>query len=194
MKVITLNREFGAGGHSIGTEVAKRLGIEFYDRDIISGAAKANGIDIEAVESEEEEISRADTFFRTISPIAYDSKDVIFEAEKKVILDVAAKGPCVILGRCADWVLEQAGIETFDVYIYADEESRYNRVAELIGSEDSAEIKRAIKRHDHNRYAFYHYYTDRDLYDFRNYDLMLDSGALGYEACIETIVNLAKNI
>ena len=110
MKIITLSREYGAGGHSIGTEVAKRLGIEFYDKDIIAGVARESGIDESLIASKGEEISTAESIIRAITPISYDQKDLIFETERNVIIDIAKKGPCVILGRCADILLKKPAL------------------------------------------------------------------------------------
>ena len=81
MRVITIDREFGAGGHSVGRAVAKRLGIEFYDRDIIDETAKGSGFSPKQVEEQEESVSRADAFFRAISPVSYDAKETIFTYE-----------------------------------------------------------------------------------------------------------------
>ena len=105
MRIITLSREYGAGGHSVGQRVAAELGIEFYDRDIIRNSAEELGIDPGLLEAEEEAITRTEAFIRSINPISYDRKDSIFGAESSVILKLAAKGPCLILGRCADAVL-----------------------------------------------------------------------------------------
>ncbi len=193
MKVITLSREFGAGGHSIGKKVAAELGIELYDKDIIKGVAKKSGIDPEIIFKEGEEISRKDTFIRSINPISYDQKDAIFDAEKSVIIELAKKGPCIILGRCADVILAEAGIETIDVFIYADAAHREKRVSELLEISNPSDIQREMKRHDHNRRSYYSYYTDKELGDYKNFDLMLDSGALGNDLCAKLICEAARN-
>lgn len=193
MKVITLSREYGAGGHSIGREVAKQLGIEFYDRDIINEAAKKSGIDPALIAAEGEEISRADSFIRAITPISYEQKDAMFEAQRNVIIDIAKQGPCVILGRCSDTILKKAGVPSLNVFLYADDASRAKRVSELINSTDPVEIQKAIKRHDHNRHSYYAYYTEEKWGNYKNYNLMLDTGALGYEECVKIIVDAAKN-
>ncbi len=192
MKIITLSREYGAGGHSIGTEVAKRLNIEFYDKDIIAGVARESGIDENLIASKGEEISVAESIIRAITPISYDQKDSIFEAEKSVIVDIAKKGPCVILGRCADIVLKEAGLETLNVFLYADADSRIKRVGELLGTTDEALIRKAIRKTDHDRHSYYTYFTYQKWGDYKNYNLMLDTGALGYEKCIDIICQAAR--
>ncbi len=193
MKIITLSREYGAGGHSIGREVAKELGIEFYDKDIIAGVAKESGIDEALIADKGEEVSIAESIIRAITPISYDQKGVIFDAEKNVIIDIAKKGPCVILGRCADITLKEAGIDCLNVFLYASDEAREKRVGELIGSTNRAEIQKAIKKTDHDRHSYYTYYTYQKWGDYKNYNLMIDTGALGYEASIKLICEAYKN-
>ena len=105
MKVITISREYGAGGHSIGTKVAEELGIEFYDKDIIKEAARAMGMSPDQLAAADEHITKADSFIRAITPISFDYKDTIFNYERDFILKTASKGPCVILGRCAGEIL-----------------------------------------------------------------------------------------
>ncbi len=192
MKVITLSREYGAGGHTIGHAVAKELGIEFYDKDIIKKVALEMGVDSALIEKEGEEITRADSFIRSITPISYDQKETMFEIEKKVIIDIAKKGPCVILGRCANIALAEAGIDTIDVHIYGDDVHRAARVSELIGSTNPSEITKTMKKIDHDRHAYYTYHTGHRWGDQKDYNLMLDSGALGYDTCVKLICAVAK--
>ena len=145
--IITVSREYGAGGHSIARRVAQELGIEIYDRDIIRSAVKDTGLDTSIVEHEEEEISRGSAFLRMIAPAAYvDQREAIHEIERKAILMLAAKGPCVILGRCADAA----------------------------------------------RHSYYQQFSGRRWGDFHNYNLMLDSGLLGYDACVKLICEAAR--
>ncbi len=192
MRIITLSREYGAGGHSVGQRVAAQLGIEFYDRDIIRGSAEELGIDPALLEAEEEAISRTEAFIRSINPISYDQKDAIYGAESSVILKLAAKGPCLILGRCADAVLRDAGVPSLDVFLFADEAHRAKRVGELIGSSDAGTIRRAMRRTDQARHAYYTHYTGKTWGDYRNYHLSLDSGVLGYGTCGELVVEAAR--
>ena len=192
MRIITLSREYGAGGHSVGQRVAAELGIEFYDRDIIRNSAEELGIDPALLEAEEEAISRTEAFIRSINPISYDQKDAIYGAESSVILKLAARGPCLILGRCADAVLRDAGVPSLDVFLFADEAHRMRRVGELIGSTDQGTVRRALRRTDQARHAYYTHYTGKPWGDHRNYHLSLDSGALGYDTCVRLIVEAAK--
>ena len=193
MGIITISREYGAGGHTIGKKVAEALGIEIYDKDIIRNTVRDSGLDSSVVEHEEEEISRADAIWRLITPAAYvDRRETIHEIERKVILMLAQKGPCVILGRCADAILEEANIESLNVFIYADDIHRAVRVSELIDSKNPSDIQRAIKRTDAARHTYYQSFTGKHWGDVKNYNLALDSGLLGYDACVDIICRAAR--
>ena len=192
MKIITLCREYGAGGHSIGRKVAEELGIELYDKDIIAETARSLGIDPSQLEEEEEVISRAESFIRSITPISYDRKDAIYDIQRSVILEIVKKGPCVILGRCADALLEEAGIESLDVFLYADDAHRALRVGELHHTTSASEIARIMKKEDHDRRNYYTHYTGKFWGDRRNFNLLLDTGALGYDTCVKLICEAAR--
>jgi len=192
MKIITLCREYGAGGHSIGRQVAAELGIELYDKDIITKSVEAMGIDREDLEKTEEGISRFEAVIRAITPIAYELKDTMFETQSEVILRLAEKGPCVFLGRCADVVLREAGVDALNVFLYADEAHRSRRVGELLGTTDRGEIARALHKTDHDRRSYYTYYTGMSWGSPKNFHLMLDTGALGYELCAKLICEAAR--
>ena len=194
MRIITLNREYGAGGHSVGQRVADELGIELYDKDIIRGSAEKIGIEPAKLEAEEEAITRRDAILRSINPVSYDQKDAMFSAESNVILDLAAKGPCLILGRCANVILRAAGIPSLNVFLFADEAHRAKRVGELIGTQDAAAIRRAMKKADQNRHAYYTHYTGLPWGDLHSFHLSLDSGALGYDTCVRLICEAAREL
>lgn len=195
MSIITISREYGSGGHSIGRRVAEELGIEIYDRDIIRNTVRDSGLDAGTVEREEEEISRTDAFLRMITPAAYvDRRETIHNIERNVILMLARKGPCVILGRCADAILEEFNIDCLNVFIYADDIHRAARVGELIGSKNPTEIQRAMKKTDTARHSYYQQFTGKHWGESRNYHLSLDSGLLGYDTCVRLICEAAKGL
>lgn len=195
-KIITISREYGAGGHSIGKQVAEKLGIPFYDRDIVRETVKASGFDSELVEEEQEDVSRSNSFFKSIcsaSSIYYnDTQEAIHEVQRAVILHFAQEGPCVILGRCADDILRQAGAECINIFIHADETHRAVRVSELTGCTNATELQKMIQKKDNSRHTYYNHYTGRKWGDSHNYHMTLDSGALGYELCIKLIVEAAQ--
>ncbi len=192
MKIITINREYGAGGHTIGRAVAEELGVPLYDQDIIAATAAEMHLDVSQVENSEEEISRTENIMRHITPISYEFKDYLFEAQKKVILDLAGKGPCVIIGRCADIILRDAGIDALHVFLYADQAHRAAWVSRHLHTDDTAEIRKYMKKQEKARKAYYEVYTDHHFGDRHNYDLMLDSGRLGYDTCGKLILTLAR--
>ena len=193
--IITISREYGAGGTSIGKRVAKELGIEIYDRDIIRSTVLQTGLDAGVIEHEEEEISRGDAFLRMITPAAYfDRREAIREIERGVILGFAKKGPCVLLGRCADLILESEDIDCLKVFLYGDVLHRAARVGEIIGSQDPTEIQKAMRRTDHARRAYYQQFTGRKWGDCANYNLMLDTGLLGYDTSAKLICEAARSL
>ena len=195
MSIITISREFCSGGRPIGKQVAQALGIEIYDRDIIRNTVKDSGLDAATIEREEEEISRADNFLRMITPAAYvDRRDTIHNIERRVILMLASRGDCVILGRCADAILEEADIDCLNVFIFADDIHRAARIGELIQSTNPTEIQRAMKRTDAARHNYYQQFTGRRWGESKNYNLCLDSGALGYDTCVRLICEAAKGM
>ena len=191
--IITISREYGAGGHTIGKGVAKELGVEFYDRDIIKAAAEESGEKMPDVERVEEELTRAGVFMRIIAPSAYrDLSDNIHSIEHSIILDLASKGTCVILGRCADDIMEKANIPSLNVFLYASDIHRAARVRELIGSDNPTEIQKKMQKTDAARRTFYEQFTGKRWGDTRNYTLSLDTGVLGYDTCIQLICDAAR--
>ncbi len=197
--VITINREFGSGGHSIGEEVAKRLNIPFYDGQIVERCSIESGYAKEIIEEQGEQASNSDKWFNfpSVSYMYYQTpQDEIYLAQRRVIMDIAKEGPCVIVGRCSDYILEYANppIKCAHVLIHADYEHREKRILEKYGEVDGVDIKKRIAKKDKQRRAYYHYYTDRSWGDYNNYNLSLDSGKLGEELCVYLICEMAKKL
>ncbi len=187
--VITISREYGAGGHTVGRKVAEELGIEFYDQDIIDAAVKESGLEKPEVERVEEEITRTEIFLRMISPASYvDQQHNIRAIEQRIIVELALKGPCVILGRCADDILEKAGIPSLNVFLHAGVIQRAVRISELLGNKNPNEIQKKMQRTDAARRAFYEQFTGKKWGNSRNYTISLDTGFLGYDTCVQLIV------
>ncbi|MDO4343328.1 MAG: cytidylate kinase-like family protein [Eubacteriales bacterium] len=198
MRVITVSREYGAGGHSIGRKVAEELGIPFYDRDIVRETVKESGFEKNLVEKEEEEASKTDSVLKSICSLSgsyfHDPQEAIHEVQKAIILKFAQQGPCVILGRCADTVLKEAGIDALNVFIHADELHRAVRVSEMTGIKNATELQKTIAKKDSSRHNYYTHYTGKKWGDSNNFDMTLDSGTLGYDLCVKLIVDAAKNV
>ncbi|MBQ1546899.1 MAG: cytidylate kinase-like family protein [Lachnospiraceae bacterium] len=195
LPVITISREFGSGGHSIAEAVAKRLDIPFYDGEIVTRAAVESGYAKELIEEQGEAATSANKWFdiSAASAMYFQSpQDEIFLAQRKVILDCAKKGPCVVVGRCSDYILKNAEIPALNVLIHADMEHRQARVLERYGEIKNVDIKKRIIKKDKQRRTYYRYYTDQRWGEYRNYDISLDSGTLGEEMCVNLICELAK--
>ncbi len=193
MKIITISREYGAGGLAIGTAVAEKLGIELYNKAILRATAKASNMDYAQVEKEGESITKGESFLRSITPISYEQKEYLFSIQSEYILEVAGQGPCVILGRCGNWILEEAGIDALDVFIYSDPVHRAHTIGEYLNTTSADEIARVMKKNDHDRRAFYEHFTGQKWGDCHNYNMSLDSGLLGYDKCVELICAAAQN-
>lgn len=194
-KVITISREYGAGGHSIGRQVAEALGVPFYDKTIVKATASASGFDPDLIRAEEEDVSTTGAILRSIcaSSVFYnDTQETIHEVQKAVIRKIAQEGPCVILGRCADAILRDTEVETLNVFIHADTIHRAIRVGEILETTDATEIQRALARKDASRRNYYNRYTGNKWGLISNYHLALDSGILGYDTCVRLIVEAAK--
>ena len=194
-KVITISREYGAGGQNIAKRVAHELGITIYDKYIVRETVKASGFDFDLVRKEEEEISKANSFFKSIwanSAFYPDPQEVIHDVQKAVILKFAKEGPCVILGRGADVIMREAGIDSLNVFIHASELHRAVRLQAETGIADATELQKLMAKHDNNRRAYYTHYTGKQWGDSKNYHLTLDSGILGEELCVKLILEAAQ--
>jgi len=189
-RIITISRQFGSGGRSIGKEVAKQLGIPCYDQELIAMAAKESGFSEEYVKKDSE-YTRTGLLSGLFSDRVYDTpitQDVLWEAQKKVILELAEKGPCVIVGRCADHILEDTA-DCLRVFIHADDETRTERIVNIYGETDVPSAKRIADK-DKSRKAYYQKYTGTVWGNAENYHIALDSGALGAETCVKILLDL----
>lgn len=191
--VITINREYGAGGRALATILSDKLGIPYYDRDFVSKTVEESGFDTEDVEREGEEMSKSSQVFHNLfnSTVSYSSShDAIFNAEKKVILKLAEE-PCIMIGRCADHTLKEAGIDTISVYLHAPLETRLKRIEELKEYGDMSPDKFAQKR-DSQRRTFYKQYTGSEIFDAANYTFCFDVSKISIPLCAEIILNLLE--
>ena len=146
------------------------------------------------VEQEAEEVSKTSYFIKSLisgSVHYHDPQDAIHDVQRAIILKFAQQGPCVILGRCADEILRDSGIETLNVFIHADDLHRAVRISEKTGVTNATELQRMIAKKDASRQNYYTHYTGKKWGDSHNYDLTLDSGALGDDLCVKLIVEAA---
>ena len=186
--IITISREFGSGGHSVGQKVAEELGIPFYDSELVDQVAKRSGYTKAVINEQGEYTDKMSKWFSvSMAPAMYfeNPQDEIFKAQKRVILDCAEEGPCVIVGRCADYVLKD-NPNVVSVFVHADEKFCLDRAMER-NSMTEKEMKKYIEKTDKFRGDFYRYHTGHEWADARNYDLCLNSGKLGFQKCVEEI-------
>ena len=190
-RIVTLSRQFGSGGHTIGKAAADRLGIPCYDQEVIEKIVEETGLVKEYVRERGEYAPCAGWLalaFSDRDAKGLSMQDHLWMAQRRVILDLAAKGPCVIVGRCADFILKDAA-DCLKVFIHADMEKRAQRIEELYGQREESSIKR-LRDKDKRRAAYYSFYTDMEWGDVQNYHIALDSGYLGIETCTGIIVSL----
>ena len=191
-RIITIGREFGSGGRTIGREVAHRLGIHCYDQELIGKMAEESGFTPEYVEKESENAtisSWAASAFAMDSTYALPTnQDRLWQVQSKIIREIAANESCVIVGRCADVILEESA-DLLKVFIHADFDSRARRIVEKYGETEVPTEKR-LRDKDKRRAMYYQFYTDRKWGDIENYHIILDSSALGLEKCVDIIASL----
>ena len=148
------------------------------------------------VEHDQEDVSATNFFLKSICSFSdasfSDTQNAIHDVQKAVILHFAKEGPCVILGRCADEILREAGVEALNVFIHADAVHRAVRVSELTGCTDATELQKMIAKKDGSRHTYYNHYTGKKWGDCHNYQMVLDSGALGYDLCVKLITEAAQ--
>ncbi len=197
--VITIARQYGSGGKEIGRRLAEKLHIGFYDKELITLAAKESGVSPEIFDKYDEKAGNSLLYALSIGAAAsmgdygiippLPMNDKLFLLQHDIIRQVSVE-PCVIVGRCADYVLADRN-DCVRLFLYAEMEKRVQRVVKKHGlSESKAES--VIRRADKARENYYHYYSDKIWGDPENYDLCIDSGKLGTEKCAELIISYLK--
>lgn len=192
INIITIGREFGSGGRTIGKEVAKQLGIPCYDRELIERIAEETGYAETFIEKEGEYAPNTNSLAYMFLGRGMDglsNADKIWIAQKKVIEELAEKGSCVIVGRCADYVLRER-TDCLNVFVYADKKLRAERIVKQYGERD-VEPEKRLDDKDKKRKLNYKYFTDQEWGKREHYHLSIDSGFLGIEKAVELIVRAA---
>lgn len=190
IRIITISREFGSGGRTIGKEVARQLGIPCYDKDLIEKIAEETGYAKEFVEDESEYAPNTNNFAYMFLGRGLDglsNADKIWIAQKKVIEELASKEACVIVGRCADYVLKERE-DCLNVFVYADKAFRAERIVKQYGESAIEPEKRLIDK-DKKRKLNYKYFTEQEWGKRQNYHLCIDSGFIGIKKAVALIVN-----
>lgn len=192
-KVITISREFGSGGHSIGKTVAEKLGIPFYDQKLLEHISVETGFSQEFIEEAAEYATAKNSLlFNLLMNRSLHGRteltpaDSIYIAQAKIIKDLADKESCVIVGRCADYILRDR-LDCFHVFICADSADRCRRVLDRYGDNGKPLAKR-IEDKDTRRKIYYSHYTDQIWGAPQNYHLCLNSSKLGIDRCVDFIL------
>ena len=196
-KIITISREFGSGGRTIGRMVAEELGIPFYDKELVEQVALESGFAPKFVEEHGEHSPGRSLLSYAFAPQGVpgvmnglSTADFLWNIQCSVILQLAEKGPCVIVGRNADYILKDRP-DVLHAYIHADMESRADRIVRLYGESEKSPVTR-LNEKDKRRRVNYHHYTGRTWGKAENYDLCLCSSTLGVEQCADIIVSIVQ--
>lgn len=191
-RIITIGREFGSGGRTIAKMAGEKLGIKVYDNELLTKIAEESGLAHDYIAEKSENLTLSDLIGRSLSGFGnYNQilvEDHLWKIQSEVILDLAEKESCIIVGRCADYILKDKA-NFLKVFIYANLKERINRIISVYGESDIAPEKR-LKDKDKRRSAFYNYFTDMKWGDPHNYDICLNSGILGLEKCVDIICSL----
>ena len=194
-KIVTISRQYGSGGRYIGENLAKAMGVPCYDEKLIDMVAKESGF-AQSFVAEKGERMTGSLLFNIASSLSFANnvfstnngvtlQDEIYFTQNRIIKELADKGPCVIVGRCADYILRERE-DCLNVFIFADNESKIER-AEKYFNITREEAPTVLKKKDKARANHYKYYTDQEWGMASNYDLCLNSGLIGIEGCVKAI-------
>ena len=198
--IITIGRQYGSAGLEIGKRLAEELDVQIYDKEMLKRAAKESGICESLFETHDEKPTSSfiyslvmDTYSLGYSSSGYADMPInhkVFLAQFDTIKKIANEGPCVLVGRCADYALEERK-DVINIFIYADMEQRIRRIARKYDLTDS-KAKDVIQKTDKKRASYYNYYTNKEWGDAKGYDLCLNSGKLGVDGTVKAILEYIK--
>ena len=189
--IVTITRQFGSLGRPIAREMSEILGIEYYDRDIVEATSKKMNLPVSKISEHEETYSTS--LFSMLLPLGSDSiakQDEIYNVQKEVIREMAEKESCIIVGRCADYALED-NENLLSVFIHADLDARIRRIARIYDLTD-AKAKDMIMKTDKKRASYYNYYSNKKWGSAESYHMSLDSSVLGIDGTAEAIEKLVE--
>ena len=198
--IITIGRQFGSGGYDVGKQLAEKLGIDFYDKELLGRAAKETGINPELFARADEQPTNSFLYSMSLGTVGlhtgfmatpdYLTNDKLFTLQSETIRAIAQEHSCVIIGRCADYVLrDHPGLVS--VFVHSDIERRVSRVMERTNM-NAEQARQTIKKTDRRRSSYYNYFTDRNWGGVDNYDLSVDSGRVGVEGAVELIAKFIE--
>ena len=192
-RIITISREFGSGGRTIGKMLAERLGIPCYDKELIEKLSQATGFDPKYIEEQGEYAPTKNLFSyafvgRNINGMSVS--DYLWNEQRKKILELAEQESCVIVGRCADYILRERE-DVLNVFVHAPAADRAKRIVDVYGETTVAPEAR-LREKDKKRAINYKYYTEQEWGRSQNYHLTIDSSAFGIEGSVDLILSLVK--
>ena len=190
-RIITISREFGSGGRTIGKGVAEKLGIPCYDHEVIEQLVERSGFAADYVKSQSEYAPNGSLFVNALNAGNFhglSNQDKLWTMQRQIIEELGEKENCVIVGRCADYILRDRA-DCLKVFIHRDFQSRAERIVQVYGETEVPTEKR-LKEKDKRRAAYYQFYTNQKWADLANYHIVLDSGVIGIEKCIDIIADL----
>lgn len=197
-KIITVSRQFGSGGRSIGKEIAKKLGYAYYDSELVKKVAEETGFDPSYIADAGEYApgkSMLSYAFSSAAPhgagSSMSASDYLWATQSRIIAEIAEKGNCVIVGRCADYILRDRD-DCLNIFIHASKKYRAERIVELYGERDKSPEKRLDEK-DGKRRVNYKYFTGREWGETENYHISLDSGVIGHDECVDIICKIVED-
>ena len=194
-KIITISREFGSGGRELGKRLAEALHIPCYDHELIDRLAEESGLSKEYITNESEYASHSSWTAAAFSSVRSfgvpSNQDYLWAIQRRIILELGQKENCVIVGRCADAILEGSA-DLLKVFVHADFEKRAKRIVEKYGETEEPTEKR-LRDKDKRRAAYHRFYTNMKWGYAQNYHITLDSGELGIDKCADIIADLYKS-
>ncbi len=201
--IITIGRQFGSGGREIGRGIADAFGIPFYDKELIVASAKKSGLSEAMFENVDEQAANSLLYSLVLGAYASSGtitgmpplsiNETLFQVQSDVIKELAANGPCVIVGRCADYILRETN-ECVNLFIHAPIEKRIERAIEKCEVTDPDKAESIIRKTDKKRANFYNYYTGQKWGESKNYHISFDSSLMGVDGSIEALVAILKHI
>ena len=192
-RIITISREFGSGGRFIGEEVARKLGVAYYDKTIIDEIAEQSGLSPDYIQESAELSPKKGLFgyaFAGRDMTGKSVEDIVHEAQRKIILELAEKEACVIIGRNADFILKDRN-DVLNVFIHGDMPQKIQKTCRVYNVSEREAVK-MIADTDKRRMTNYNFYTEQKWGMAGNYTLSLNSSVLGYDMCQKVIMDCTK--
>ncbi len=202
LPVITISRQFGSGGHEVGEKLARQLDVPFYDKALIAMAAKQSGLSEEVFANADEKATSSLLYSMVMGSYSFGARvpginempinDKLFIIQSDIIKKAAADGPCVIIGRCADYILREHE-NCLNVFVHASKEERVRR---SIAKKDCEERKAAdfVTKKDKQRANYYNFYSNKRWDDLQNYDITIDTSRFTVDEAVDILMDAAKRL